>query len=867
MSERFLHEELTTFYRYGGPRKEVPDYLTDNLNPKYELRDYQKEAFARFFHCLHGSYEGKKPPLHFLFNMATGSGKTLIMAGLILYLYKQGYRNFIFFVHFTNILAKTKDNFLNRESSKYLFNETIRFGDKRVKMTPVHSFDGTNPDDISICFTTIQQLHSDLITTKENALTYEDFKEKEIVLLADEAHHLSASTQSKSPSQKLLANLASWENTVLKIFDQNRANLLLEFTATLDYSDPNIVDKYRNKVIYQYDLKDFRHDGFSKDIITIQSDFNQDDRIIQALILNQYKQYVAAKHGIDLKPVILFKAQRTVDQSEENKLRLHTIVNDLQAVDVNRIRTKSNLPSVRRAFAFYDEQGISSHQLVRRLRHEFRESCCISVNRDSERAKLEILLNSLEDNDNHIRAIFAVQKLNEGWDVLNLFDIVRCYETRDTRNNKPGKTTIAEAQLIGRGARYFPFATEEHPNLYMRKYDDDPTAELRMLEELHYHSVNNSRYIAELTNALIDVGMWDERKVQKTLRLKDSFKKTDFYKYGLIYVNERVPNEYKDKRSLSDMGVSSKPYTHSISTGKGLAGAVFGEQSNSAVIPEPANENVHISDIPLHIIKNALARYATFTFKSLKTYFPYLCSMSQFIQDGDYLGGLSITFYGDREALNSISNRDYFDGVLGMLGQIETVLRKNATAYKGTDTFTPQSIKDIFDDKTLTLRPDSIRADGYQEFVATRPWYVFDANFGTSEEKAFVQALESQISWLTERYDEIYLARNERHFKIYNFADGQAFEPDFVLFLRDKRGNLLTYQMFIEPKGAHLIEYERWKEQFLQEVTERFAGETINFDFRGLNQHYRLVGLPFYNSENERNFIQALREAVLGSVS
>ncbi len=443
---------------------------------------------------------------------------------------------------------------------------------------------------------------------------------------------------------------------------------------------------------------------------------------------------------------------------------------------------------------------------------------------------------------------------------------MRCYETRDAKDNKPGKTTIAEAQLIGRGARYFPFATKEHPNLYMRKYDDDPTAELRVLEELHYHSVNNSRYIAELTNALIDVGMWDERKVQKTLRLKDSFKKTDFYKYGRIYVNERVRSEYKDKRSLSDMGVSSRPYTHTISTGKGIARAVFGEHSNSAVIPAPASENVHIRDIPVHIIKNALSRYTTFTFKSLHTFFRHLRSMNQFIQGDDYLGGMTITFNGDRETLNPISNRDYFEGVLGMLGQIETDLRKNATAYMGTDTFTPQSIKDTFYDKTLTLRPDSERADGYQEFIATRPWYVFDANFGTSEEKAFVQALESQIPWLTEHYDEIYLARNERHFKIYNFADGQAFEPDFVLFLRDKSGKLLTYQMFIEPKGAHLIEYERWKEQFLQEVTERFAGETIHFDFRGRNQHYRLVGLPFCNSENERSFLQALREAVLGSV-
>ena len=52
--------------------------------------------------------------------MATGSGKTLIMAGAIIYLYKQGYRNFLFFVNSTNIINKTRENFLNPLSSKYL---------------------------------------------------------------------------------------------------------------------------------------------------------------------------------------------------------------------------------------------------------------------------------------------------------------------------------------------------------------------------------------------------------------------------------------------------------------------------------------------------------------------------------------------------------------------------------------------------------------------------------------------------------------------------------------------------------------------------------------------------------------------------
>ena len=62
------------------------------------------------------------------------------------------------------------------------------------------------------------------------------------------------------------------------------------------------------------------------------------------------------------------------------------------------------------------------------------------------------VLNSLENPNNPIRAIFAVHKLNEGWDVLNLYDIVRIGET-EKRN--ASKSTIAESQLIGRGARYY----------------------------------------------------------------------------------------------------------------------------------------------------------------------------------------------------------------------------------------------------------------------------------------------------------------------------------------------------------------------------------------------------------------------------
>ena len=261
--------------------------------------------------------------MHLLFNMATGSGKTLIMAGLILYLYEKGYRNFIFFVNSETIIKKTEDNFLDSHASKYLFNQNIYIEGNPVVVRDVDTFDGVNENEINICFTTIQKLHSDLTTVKENALTLEDFKEKKIVLLADEAHHINVQTKAQ---QELFEN---WENTVEGIFKSNKDNLLLEFTATHDYQTPAMVKKYRNKVIYRYDLVDFRKDGFSKEIEIVRSDFGHQDRILQAIIISQYKELVAAKHKIQLKPVILFKAQRTIKQSEENKAEFHKLIDGL----------------------------------------------------------------------------------------------------------------------------------------------------------------------------------------------------------------------------------------------------------------------------------------------------------------------------------------------------------------------------------------------------------------------------------------------------------------------------------------------------------------------------------------------------------
>lgn len=862
MSERFLYRRLADVFELGVQKLEMPESITLNLNPALPLRSYQEEAFAYFIHYF--NLPDKEIPMHLLFNMATGSGKTLIMAGLILYLYEKGYRNFLFFVNSDTIIKKTEDNFLDVSTSKYLFNKSIYIDGKPVVVRTVKTFDGVNEDAINICFTTIQKLHSDLRTVRENALTFADFKEKKIVFLADEAHHINVQTKAQ---QELFEN---WENTVEGIFKSNKGNLLLEFTATHDYQTSAMVDKYRNKVIYRYDLVDYRKDGFSKEIEIVRSDFGHRDRILQAIIISQYKQLVASEYKIQLKPVILFKAQRTIKQSEENKAEFHKLIDGLTGDQIDRIRQQSELKIVQRAFKFFDEREIPSDQLARRLKAEFHEDFCLSVNDEKEKEANQKRLNTLEDDENPIRAIFAVQKLNEGWDVLNLFDIVRCYETRDSGRGKIGKTTISEAQLIGRGARYFPFRQSETDDKYCRKFDNDLLHDLRVLEELHYHSVNDSRYISEIHSALVEQGMMDEKSVSRELKLKDEFKKTELYQKGVIWLNEQVQRDNRHLKSFNDLpkklSVKEKHHEHTIHGGTGGVMTIMEgiEDSNAEITRDTDSKIIWIRDIERNIVQSAIARNPFFTFASLKKYFPHLTSMCDFMTSEDFLGGLAINFKGNLYNLDD-NYVEKLRACCDVLGKIESDIRYQVTEYEGTKQFREQRINRTFKDKILKFNANNQRADEdpeMKEIIQRNSWFAFNSLYGTDEEKALIKLLDTWIQNEGTAYKDIYLLRNERHFTIHNFSDGEAFEPDFALFLHKQNGESLTYQLLIEPKGRHLIKHEQWKEDFLKEIRADHRSRVLTE-----NHKYRVIGVGcFYNDKREPEFEEALNAALTENV-
>jgi type III restriction enzyme len=200
----------------------VPDFIYSNLKDGFGQRPYQQEAFGRFIYYRNHSSQPENKAIHLLYHMATGSGKTIIMAGLIIYLYEKGYRNFLFFVNSTNIIEKTKDNFFNSASSKYLFANTVSIDGKPIQIREADNFQSANTDDINIVFSTIQGLHSRLNTPKENDLTYDDFEDNKIVLISDEAHHINAETKKNNELGIVeREEMISWEGTVNRIFNAN----------------------------------------------------------------------------------------------------------------------------------------------------------------------------------------------------------------------------------------------------------------------------------------------------------------------------------------------------------------------------------------------------------------------------------------------------------------------------------------------------------------------------------------------------------------------------------------------------------------------------------------------------------------------
>ncbi|WQU38520.1 DEAD/DEAH box helicase family protein [Helicobacter pylori] len=796
---------------------ELPTHITSNL--KKELRDYQKQAIYNYLEKRQSNPTQK----HFMFEMATGSGKTLVMAGLILECYKQGYQNFIFFVNSASILEKTKLNFTDSVSSKYLFSENININDENTEIKSINNLNESHNNAINIYFSTIQGLFSLFTRAKENAITLEDLKDQKLVFLADEAHHLNTETKKKLNDSEA-SEKRDWESVVKLALEQNKDNLLLEFSATIP-KEKSVEEKYKNLKVVTYTLKEFSEDKFCKNIYSLSYENKElETRFLGACVSSLYKELLAQHHNIEnFKPCILFKSER-IEESKKNQERFNTFLENLSPLDLENFFHYSRNAFFKAAKNFFDEQNHTPN-LVALLQNKFKESVQINTNNEKELEKGMLLLNSLEDRDNPKRVIFSVDKLNEGWDVLNLFDIVRL------KNKANQKDTIKDAQLIGRGARYYPFSYNDFKpsriEFYQRKFDLDNS--LSALERLDYHAIYDSEFIAKLNKGLQDLGLGFVNEKQ-TIPL------TPTKRFKCYYAS----NTKDKKKNLFNIDYSGPVKATLQSLHVPLF--AFGVREKKVDFKEENKGDrtyyiPYILDkIPINYFLKAL-NLKNLDFKTLKKAFKKHAFNNKVGFIEQYISPLKTNFH---------KNQKFDDNEILLKLAVYIIENLKDTLLKEQDKYDVSALEL----KEFETHNKSLSASEWEKDIPFYEWLLFKdmRKLDSDLERDFLDFINKNKEILDKKFKEWCVLRNDHFAELKVFCNikgpcyAQGFEPDFILFAQTHEDEFLGFTCYMEAKGEHLEPSNAWKKEFLEMLE--------NATLKSHNKKLYLKGLPFFTLHN-----------------
>ena len=146
-----------------------------------------------------------------------------------------------------------------------------------------------------------------------------------------------------------------------------------------------------------------------------------------------------------------------------------------------------------------------------------------------------------------------------------------------------------------------------------------------------------------------------EKYIQRKLFIKESFKKTEFWKKGVIFVNDRIQNPRTEIFSLQDAKIKDK-YQYELKTGELKEEIILDEteKPKSSSIAK-AKIKYKFTDFGENIIRGALDKFEFYKFDNLKKYFPHLKSVYEFISSPNYLGNIEIEISGPKERINKLT--------------------------------------------------------------------------------------------------------------------------------------------------------------------------------------------------------------------
>jgi type III restriction enzyme len=389
--------------------------MLESISAEFDLRAPNKEALRRLVFTLDGDYD---PDVMQVLNLATGVGKTYLMAAFVEYLRRQGVGNVVIVTPGKTVQAKTVQNF-TPGTPRYITGsavppEVVTPQDYSAWVArqngPARLAFGREVPMLAFIFN-IQQLIApkeaegdthgatqDAMRRKprrvdENAGVLFDYLKglDDLVVIADESHLYGAS--------------AVAFNAALKELDPAAA---IGLTAS--------VDKKTDHVIYEYPLY----------------------RAIQ-------DKYVKA-------PVLAFRktGYGTDEASEEQQLRDALQLRALKQAYYDSYAASQNRAHVN-AVAFVVcsdvEHATQVAELLRTPEYLGRESAVLQVDSKHEDELTQRRLDELDRPESPVLAVVSVNKLKEGWDVKNIAVVVTL---------RAMASEVLTQQTMGRGLR-LPF--------------------------------------------------------------------------------------------------------------------------------------------------------------------------------------------------------------------------------------------------------------------------------------------------------------------------------------------------------------------------------------------------------------------------
>lgn len=350
------------------------------------------------------------------------------------------------------------------------------------------------------------------------------------------------------------------------------------------------------------------------------------------------------------------------------------------------------------------------------------------------------------------------------------------------------------------------------------------------------------------------------KQLKEKLKFKDNFKQTDFWKNGLIFLNSQKIDAGLNVFGLVDAKAEfnhlDDQNVYALPTRETLEKDIFEDTGFTGTKVKTEVKEYVLLDFGVHVIRTALSKIPNGRFSELKKIFGNIESVSQFITDPNYLGGIKIKVKGPSDQVLNLLQGEKLSISLFVIDKVLENAKKEKKQYYGSKEFKAHLLNEIFQkDKVIQVDGESSRAQPMRDFdFLSKPWFAQNEIWGTSEEEAFVRFVDEMMTKLEAKYHEVALLRNEFAFKIYDFDEGRPFYPDFVLFLKEKETNKEhVYQVFIEPKGDEFIDAhktfeqskEGWKQKFLVEIEKEHK-----VDFQLENKDFKLIGLPFFNEGN-----------------